>query len=583
LTTSVTAGSYSVDAAPALADGIYTALAAQSDAAANVGRSAHTTFAIDATAPLVTLVEPAQGATLTASMPTFSGAAGTAGSDADVVTVRVYAGPTASGTAVQQLQATRSNSTWSVAALAPLAHGTYTARAAQADAVGNLGESEPRTFSVVAPPPPVDDYRGELLNDTPSGFWRLGERTGTAAADETPNRLTGTYLNGVSLGRTGVVASDANTAIGLDGVNDTVQVPNAGQLNSTGAMSLELWVNLAALPASSASLMRKEGQYLLRLTSTGSVVFRLWKRGSVVEIATANASVATHAWQHIVATWDGATMRLYIDGTARASRSLAGPVDVTANDLYLGSSYNSYDRYAGRLDEVAVYAVGLTASRVQTHYTTADAVADGGPSVSLPAPAYASQTDATPNFGGSAGTSAGDASIVTVKIYAGSTPAGTLLQVLTTPVRSSGTFSVTAAALSSGTYTAVAEQLDAAERVGRSGPTTFTVNAEADPVVLAAGDVAACDSQGDEATASVLDGLPGIVVPAGDVVYDDGTASSSPTATTPLGAATRRGRGPSSAITSTARPALLRTSRISGLWPATRPRATTATTSAAGT
>jgi hypothetical protein len=44
------------------------------------------------------------------------------------------------------------------------------------------------------------------------------------------------------------------------------------------------------------------------------------------------------------------------------------------------------------------------------------------------------------------------------------------------------------------------------------------------PVVLAAGDIAACDKTGDEATGDVLDGLPGWVLPVGDLVYDDGTA-----------------------------------------------------------
>jgi hypothetical protein len=80
-----------------------------------------------------------------------------------------------------------------------------------------------------------------------------------------------------------------------------------------------------------------------------------------------------------------------------------------------------------------------------------------------------------------------------------------------------------AAALASGTYSAVAEQADSMGRIGRSPQTTFTVDAQADPVLLAAGDIAACDTFGDEATAAVLDGPPGTVVPVGDLTYEDGT------------------------------------------------------------
>jgi hypothetical protein len=43
-------------------------------------------------------------------------------------------------------------------------------------------------------------------------------------------------------------------------------------------------------------------------------------------------------------------------------------------------------------------------------------------------------------------------------------------------------------------------------------------------VLLAAGDIADCDSTGDEATAALLDGLEGTVATLGDHVYDNGTA-----------------------------------------------------------
>lgn len=45
-----------------------------------------------------------------------------------------------------------------------------------------------------------------------------------------------------------------------------------------------------------------------------------------------------------------------------------------------------------------------------------------------------------------------------------------------------------------------------------------------DPVLVGAGDIAACDSDGDEATAALLDGIAGTVFTTGDNVYPDGTA-----------------------------------------------------------
>ena len=50
--------------------------------------------------------------------------------------------------------------------------------------------------------------------------------------------------------------------------------------------------------------------------------------------------------------------------------------------------------------------------------------------------------------------------------------------------------------------------------------------AAADPVLVGAGGIASCDSPGDEATAALLDAMPGATVfTAGDNAYEKGTAS----------------------------------------------------------
>jgi hypothetical protein len=51
-----------------------------------------------------------------------------------------------------------------------------------------------------------------------------------------------------------------------------------------------------------------------------------------------------------------------------------------------------------------------------------------------------------------------------------------------------------------------------------------TTNPAGDPVLLAAGDIASCTSNGDEATAALLERLPGTVAALGDEAYEDGTA-----------------------------------------------------------
>jgi hypothetical protein len=74
-------------------------------------------------------------------------------------------------------------------------------------------------------------------------------------------------------------------------------------------------------------------------------------------------------WQHVVATKDGANMRLYINGELVAQGNdpseLPSGLRLLVGKLYPGSS----DRpFAGQLDELAIYNRALTPEEIGTHY-----------------------------------------------------------------------------------------------------------------------------------------------------------------------------------------------------------------------
>jgi hypothetical protein len=380
--------------------------------------------------------------------------------------------------------------------------------------------------AVPPPPPPTSQYAGAVLADAPSGYWRLAE-TGSAstAADQTGTN-PGTYLGGLTLGRPGALAGDADTAATFDGASGTVQIANAAGLNPTSALTLEAWIRPSVFPVSSNAILRKDGQYALRLRSNGALVFRLWKGDVSQDVVTGASAARVGAWTHVVGTWDGATMTIYVNGDPKASQPLSAPIDTAGSGLFLGSTYNSFDWFTGDMDEVAVYGKALTAARVAAHYLSAIQSDTTPPVIGLGVPASASTMDATPTFGGTAGTLADDSSRVTVSIFAGSSTTGTPLQVIPTSTDQTGLFSVkTPSPLGSGTYTAVAEQRDVSGNTGRS-TTTFGVDASADPSLTAAGDIARCDSSDDEATGQLLDRLPGTVAAVGDLAYDSGSTSA---------------------------------------------------------
>lgn len=86
----------------------------------------------------------------------------------------------------------------------------------------------------------------------------------------------------------------------------------------------------------------------------------------------------------------------------------------------------------------------------------------------------------------------------------------------------------TLSGLSNGSHTFEVKATDAAGNTDATpARRTWTVNAttQSDPVFVGAGDIASCSSSGDEATANLLDGIPGTVYTLGDNAYESGTSA----------------------------------------------------------
>ena len=149
----VSGAKWSYTVSPALPDGTYTVQATQRDQAGHTGESSSATFVIDTARPAITLTPLAT--VVASSQPAFGGAAGTAPGDIAAVEVEIYKGTAASGSPVESVKAMASGGLWSGVPTKALADGTYTAVAEQSDEAGNVGLSEPSTFTIKTKGPAV--------------------------------------------------------------------------------------------------------------------------------------------------------------------------------------------------------------------------------------------------------------------------------------------------------------------------------------------------------------------------------------------------------------------------------------------
>ena len=79
------------------------------------------------------------------------------------------------------------------------------------------------------------------------------------------------------------------------------------------------------------------------------------------------AGYAGRIWR---TTYDGANVRLYVNGTLVATTPKTGAITTSTNPLQIGgdSLYSQY--FNGLIDEVRVYNTALTAAQIQTDMTT---------------------------------------------------------------------------------------------------------------------------------------------------------------------------------------------------------------------
>ncbi len=137
---SAAGGDWSATLTQPLADGEYEAVAWQKTLGGSTGATAPQDFTIDTVAPIVSVQAPAQGATVSGSTVSFHGTSGTAAHDLNAVTVQLFAGGSAAGTAAQTVTVLAAGGEWS-ATLGGLVPGQYTVLVSQSDEAGNVGTS----------------------------------------------------------------------------------------------------------------------------------------------------------------------------------------------------------------------------------------------------------------------------------------------------------------------------------------------------------------------------------------------------------------------------------------------------------
>jgi hypothetical protein len=200
---------------------------------------------------------------------------------------------------------------------------------------------------------------------------------GNAVIFNVPNIQNGYYTIGSTDSRTqneAPVASFAQ-ALQLDGTDDYVVIPHSDILKPS-TITVEAWIRADSwatnmhenvIVGSGDNEIGAEG-YTLRCGANGTLDFALGSNSSW-QNASSPASMQAGVWTHVAGTFDGTTIKTYINGVLEGSLDISGSAInyLTKTPLQIGEEPGYPGRFFhGLIDEVRVWNYARTSQELQS-------------------------------------------------------------------------------------------------------------------------------------------------------------------------------------------------------------------------
>ncbi len=195
--------------------------------------------------------------------------------------------------------------------------------------------------AALLPPWPED---GMLLNMSLDGD----------LSDSSPNAHQGQWQNGAGAYVSGVAGQAADLTGGA-----YISVTDTGVFSELAEISVSFWAK-KSLTSTYGYLLSNPGQFSVRIANS-----RVFGVDLITTQGTARATsylaydVDNAHWHHYAFTYDGSTLRAFIDGKELATRPYSGTIANGTDSLLIGKSATG-DVFAGYVDEVRIYDRALT-------------------------------------------------------------------------------------------------------------------------------------------------------------------------------------------------------------------------------
>ncbi len=197
------------------------------------------------------------------------------------------------------------------------------------------------------------------------------------------NDESGNGHNGVNSGAT--LAADRNgsinSAYSFNGSSSKIEVPTSTAFDLTN-LTISVWVNSSAgniqqKIVSKSNWNNAASEGFSTDVSTSFIGIELKKNSNCIagngwqELISPTPANFNGTWHFLTYTYDGSTIKVYLDGVLQMTEALLGPIDVCpGGKLKFGAWWAGDARYFnGKMDDIAIYNRALSPSEIQQLYT----------------------------------------------------------------------------------------------------------------------------------------------------------------------------------------------------------------------
>ena len=233
----------------------------------------------------------------------------------------------------------------------------YHYRVRSRDAAGNLALSGDFTFTTTPA-----STTGLVAAYT------FNEGAGSTVIDASGNNNLGTIIGG-----TWSTSGKYGNALSFNGTSNRVDVLDSSSLHLTSAMTLAAWVNPTSLSTAWQDVIYKGNvnYFLMASSDNGGSPVGGGTFGSTVKGTFGTAALAANTWTYLATTYDGSTIKLYVNGVQVSTMAASGPITNSLNPLQIGGDTISGQNFKGLIDEVRVYNRSLTQAEIQANMNAA--------------------------------------------------------------------------------------------------------------------------------------------------------------------------------------------------------------------